>query len=153
MSSLQTALWWPRWKEIQKREDICIHMGFPGGSDGKESACSAGDLGSIPGLGRSPGGGYGNLLQCSCLENPHGQRCLAGCSPWGYKALDTTGRLNKHSLYAYSWFPSLCSRNWHISVKQLCSNKEKKEGKKAAAVIKTSKDRRLKKEKEHLTGL
>ena len=44
--------------------------GLPGGSDGKESACSAGDLGSIPGLGRSPGGGHGNPLQYSRLENP-----------------------------------------------------------------------------------
>ena len=44
-------------------------MGFPGGSNGKESACSVGDLGSIPGLGRSPGGGNGNPLQYSCLEN------------------------------------------------------------------------------------
>ena len=41
-----------------------------GGSDGKESACNAGDLGSIPVLGRSPGEGNGNLLQYSCLENP-----------------------------------------------------------------------------------
>ena len=47
---------------------------LPGGSDGKESACNAGDLGLIPGLGRSPGGGHGNPLQYSCLENPHGQR-------------------------------------------------------------------------------
>ena len=45
-------------------------MGFPGGPDGKESACSAGDLGLILGLGRSHGGEYGNPLQCSCLENP-----------------------------------------------------------------------------------
>ena len=45
-------------------------MSFPGGSDGKESACNAGDLGSIPGLRRSPGGGHGNPLQYSCLENP-----------------------------------------------------------------------------------
>ena len=45
-------------------------MGFPGGSDGKESACNAGDLGSIPELGRSPGGGRGDPLQYSCLENP-----------------------------------------------------------------------------------
>ena len=45
---------------------------FPGGSDGKESACIVGDLGWIPGLGRSPGGGHGNSLQYSCLENPHG---------------------------------------------------------------------------------
>ena len=45
-------------------------MGFPGGSDGKESACTAGDLGLIPGLGRFPGEGNGNPLQYSCLENP-----------------------------------------------------------------------------------
>ena len=45
-------------------------QGFPGGSDGKESAYKAGDLGSIPGLGRSPGGGHGNPLQYSSLENP-----------------------------------------------------------------------------------
>ena len=42
---------------------------IPGGSDGKESACSAGDLGLIPGWGQSPGGGNGNPLQYSCLEN------------------------------------------------------------------------------------
>ena len=47
-----------------------IILGFPGGSEGKESACNAGDLGSIPGLGRSPGGGHGNSLHYSCLENP-----------------------------------------------------------------------------------
>ena len=45
-------------------------LGFPGGSDGKESACNAGDLGLIPGLGRSPGRGHDNPLQYSCLENP-----------------------------------------------------------------------------------
>ena len=45
-------------------------MDFPGASDGKESACNSGDLGSIPGLGRSPEGGNGNPLQYSCLENP-----------------------------------------------------------------------------------
>ena len=55
-------------------------MGFPGVSDGKESAYNAGDLGSIPGLGRSPGGEYGHLLQYSCLENPTGQRSLVGYS-------------------------------------------------------------------------
>ena len=44
-------------------------MGFPGGSDGKESACNAGCLGSIPGSGRSPGEGNGKRLQDSCLEN------------------------------------------------------------------------------------
>ena len=45
----------------------------PGGSDGKESTCNAGDPGSIPGLGRSPGEGNGNPLQCSCLKNPMDQ--------------------------------------------------------------------------------
>ena len=43
---------------------------FPSDSDGKESACNAGDLGSIPGLGRSPREGNGNQFQYSCLENP-----------------------------------------------------------------------------------
>ena len=44
--------------------------GFPGDSDGKELACNAGDLDLIPGLGRFPGEGHGNPLQCLCLENP-----------------------------------------------------------------------------------
>ena len=52
-------------------------------------------LGSIPGLGRSPGGGHGNPLQYSCLENPCGQRSLAGYSPWGGKESDTTERLSR----------------------------------------------------------
>ena len=45
-------------------------MGFPGGSEVKASGCNAGDSGSVPELGRSPGEGNGNPLQCSCLENP-----------------------------------------------------------------------------------
>ena len=65
-------------------------MGFPGGSGGKESACNVGDLGSTPGLGRSPGGGHGYPLQYSCLDNPHGYRNMAGYSPLGHKELDTT---------------------------------------------------------------
>ena len=69
-------------------------MGFPGGSDSKESACNVGDLGSIPELGRSLRGGHGNPLQYSCLENPHGQRSLVGYSPWDCKELDTTERLS-----------------------------------------------------------
>ena len=55
--------------------------GFPGGSDGKESACNEGDLGKIPGLGRSPGGGHGYSLQYSCLENPVDRQSLVGHSP------------------------------------------------------------------------
>ena len=47
-----------------------VLLGLPGDASGKESASKAGDLGSIPGLGRPPGGGHSNLLQLSCLENP-----------------------------------------------------------------------------------
>ena len=71
--------------------------GFPGGSGSKESAWNAGDLGSIPGLGRSPGGKSGNPLQYSCLENPCGQRSLAGHSPRGLKESDTTEGLSTAS--------------------------------------------------------
>ena len=69
-------------------------MGFPGGSDSKESPCNVGDLSSVPGLGRSPGGGHGNPLQDSCLENPHGQRSLVGYSPQGQTRLS-----NLHFLF------------------------------------------------------
>ena len=65
-------------------------MDFPGDSDGKESTCSVGDLGSIPGLGRSPEGGHGNPLQYSGLENSHGQRSLMGYSPSDCKELHTS---------------------------------------------------------------
>ena len=74
-------------------------MGFPGGTVGKESTCKVKDLGSIPGLGRSPGGGHSNPLQYSCLENPYGfcsppQRSLASYSPRGHKELDMTEQLS-----------------------------------------------------------
>ena len=49
---------------------IALHMGFPHGLNGEESACNAGDLGSNPGSGRSPGEGNGKPLQCPCLEDP-----------------------------------------------------------------------------------
>ena len=70
-----------------------MSQGFPCGSEGEESACNAGDVSSILGLRRSPGGGHGDPLQYSCLENPHGQRRLAGYSPWGLKDSDTTEQL------------------------------------------------------------
>ena len=54
---------------LDKLDKFYVKLGFSGGSDGKESACNAGDLSSIPGLGRSPGGGQSNPLQYSCLEN------------------------------------------------------------------------------------
>ena len=69
---LSNPFWWPcmqisligKWQELLKKK--C----FPGGSDGKEFACNAGGLGSIPRSGRSPGGGNDNPLQYSSLENP-----------------------------------------------------------------------------------
>ena len=63
---------------------VCIFLGFPGGSASKESACNVGDLGSIPGLGRSPGEGKGYPPQYSGLENS------TDYSPWGQKQLDMT---------------------------------------------------------------
>ena len=75
------------------------NLGFPCGSDRKESSCNVGDMGLIPGLGRSLEGGHGNPLLHSCLENPHGQRSLVGYSPWGRKESDTTERLSIHSTF------------------------------------------------------
>ena len=79
----------------ENKYNVYLFMGFPGSSDGKESASKAGDLGLIPGLGRSPGEGHGNPLQYSCLENPHGQRNLV--SSWGPKKSDLTERLSIHT--------------------------------------------------------
>ena len=63
---------------------------FPDSSAVKESTCNAGDLDSIPGLGRSPGGVYGKPLQYSGLENPHGHRSMVDYIHGGHKELDTT---------------------------------------------------------------
>ena len=100
--------------------------GFPGGSDGEESACSAGDLGSIPGLGGCPGEGNGYPLQYSCLGNPMDRG--AWWAPWGYKESDTTkhthilskvndinlGYLNPfpHSFYFFCLFFNICLFIW-----------------------------------------
>ena len=87
---------------------VCIYIyikyslhvfSFPGGSVGKESACTAGDLGSIPSLERSPGAGRGNPLQYSCLENLHGQMSLVDYSPWGDREPKMTERLSTAQHY------------------------------------------------------
>ena len=83
----------PNFSILRKNRGIDLgirKLGFPRGSNSKEYACNAGDLALIPGLGRSPGGGHGNPLQYSPQENPHGQRSLAGYSPWGHKESDMT---------------------------------------------------------------
>ena len=65
---------------------ILLLWGFPGGSDGKESACNVRDPGSVPGLGRSPGEGNGNTLHYGEF---YGQKSLAGYSSWDCKESDT----------------------------------------------------------------
>ena len=77
----------------------------------------------IPGLGRFPGGGYGNPLQYSCLENPQGQRTLVGYNPWGCQELGMTERLSTHTLLDRSLDPygmSFIVPCWRCSVTQLC---------------------------------
>ena len=83
----ESALLMEAWLGISGYRGILSgYMRFPGGSESKESACNAGDLGLIPGLGRSPPeGGQGYPLQYSCLENPYGQRSLVGYSQYGLK--------------------------------------------------------------------
>ena len=102
-----------------QRPFLCVPTALyicSGGLDDKEYTCNVGDLGLIPGLGRSPGGGHGNPLQCSCLENPHGQRSLAGYSPWGHKESDTTEQLT-HAAYQ----PDVLNSS---ILKVICSTKE-----------------------------
>ena len=96
--SLQGYSLWGR-KKLDTTERLHFHFhfiyrDFPGGPDGKESACNAGGLGLLPGLGKSPGGGHGNPLQHASLEKPHGQRSLVGYSPWGCEESDMTEQLN-----------------------------------------------------------
>ena len=75
-------------------------MSFPGGSDCKESAYNVKDLGLIPRLGRSPGGGHGNPVQNSCLENPMDRGALQVLvAPLSYKESDSTEATeHKHTL-------------------------------------------------------
>ena len=102
---------WEKVMEPSKKSfpfiDYCLTKGFPGSSNGKESTCNEGDLSSVPGLGRSPGGGHGNPLQCSCLENPQGQRSLVGSSLWGCKESSTN---------VFSVFVMHVVMFWHFSV-------------------------------------
>ena len=64
-----------------------FYWGFPGGTDGKESACNVADQGLIPGLGKSPGEGNGYPLQYSCLENSMDREAWQATGPWGQRAV------------------------------------------------------------------
>ena len=86
-------------------------MGFPDGSDGKESACPEGGPGSIPGLGRSPREVSGYSLHPVFLPGKfHGQRSLVGYSPWGRKESDTTEQLTL-SLSFFRYSINICEAN------------------------------------------
>ena len=74
-----------------------VFLGFPGDSAGKGSAFNVGGLGSIPGLGRSPGGGYGNPLQYSCLGNLTDRGDSKATVPGVTKESDVTKQLNNNS--------------------------------------------------------
>ena len=77
---------WCSPKKIYLKNLSSIKLGFPGGSDGEESACNAGDPGAIPESGRSPGDGNGYPLQYSCLENSMDRRAWWVNGPWGHKS-------------------------------------------------------------------
>ena len=102
----------------QKRDRLPTpnFLGFPNGSYSKESASSMGDLDSIPGLRRSPRGGCGNPLQYSCLENPHGQRKLAGYSPLDLTDSDTTEGLSTTQQVRTD---HQCTQN-NLKIRQVC---------------------------------
>ena len=107
-NSMDRGAWWATIYGVTKSQTLLRDFHFHlilelwWWLSGKESACKAGEAGSIPGSGRSPGGRHGDPLHYSCLENPHGQRSLAGYGPWGCREWDTTERLSTehtHSVY------------------------------------------------------
>ena len=104
-----------------------MFLGFPGGSDDKESACNVGDPGSIPGLGRSPGGGHGNPLQDSCPEN------LMDRGSWWA----TVHGIAKQSDMSYR-----LNNNFHISLRRKDGGRKRERKKRE-----TEKDRKKKRER------
>ena len=94
-------------------------LDFPSGSNSKESACNAGDPGSIPGLGKSAREGNGNPIPGFLPGEFHGQRSLAGYSPWGRKESDTTERLTHMMRVLLS---SLCCMWENCSTGMLVAN-------------------------------
>ena len=111
----ETQVWLLGWEGPWRRDrrPTPVSLGFPSGSHGKESACNARNMGSVPGLGRSPGGGHGIPLKYSCLENPCGQRSLVGYSPWVSESQsNTTEWLNtaQHTVFM-NWKTQFCKDN------------------------------------------
>ena len=108
----------------------------------KKPACQCRRCGFEPWVGKAPGGGHGNPLQCSFLENLHGQRSLAGYSPWGHKALDMTEQLNNnksfYNVHAYQSI-KLYTLNIHSFYLSICTSIKLKKRKKALPQIWTIK--------------
>ena len=94
ISAVKENSWSGKFPWRRDRLPSPVLLGFLGGSDSKESTCNVGYLSSILGLGRSPGGGHGNPLWCTCLENTHGQKSLEDYSPWDHKEWGMTERLS-----------------------------------------------------------
>ena len=94
-----------------------IYIGFPGGSDGKEFACNAGDMDLIPGSGKSPGEG-GNPLPVFLSRESHGQRSLAGYSPWGRKESNMTEATNIYLKRVESWERTYLIGSWVQTLKK-----------------------------------
>ena len=113
----ETLVWFLGGKDLLEKDQVPtpVFLGFPGGSDGKESAHNVRDLSLIPGLRTSPGGGHDNPL----LENPHGQRSLAGYSPWGLKESDTTEQLSPQHTRRYGIIPCRIKDRCHVAESSL----------------------------------
>ena len=119
----------------------CYSRGFPGGASGKEPTCQCRRCkwwSSIPGLGRSPGGGSGNPLQYSCLENPHEQRSLVGYSLQGHKELDMMeatwhahfiAKFKNIKFIGNGWFLLFCVFHWFPTLNLWLENNVKIFGK------------------------
>ena len=95
---------------------VVRYLRLPWWLDGKKPACNVGDLGSIPGLGRFSGGGHGNPLQYSCLENPNGQRSLVWATvhgvAWGRRNLPIKPPSSSQSCFLYNNFFCLLINGW-----------------------------------------
>ena len=100
--------------------DYIMKISLPGGSYDQESTCIVRDLDLIPGLGRSPGGEHGNLLQYSCLENPHGQRILVGYSPQHLKELNTTEQHISNTSSYCGFFLSFGGVSFLVDLSHFC---------------------------------
>ena len=115
-------------------ERINTEVKYSHDSNGIESTCNAGDLGSIPGLRRNPGGEHSNTLQYSCLEDPHGQSSLAGYSPGSRKESVGTEQLTLSTLSAtmacFPWKDEGNPRN--LSSRQIRSLSKSLSGHRAA---------------------